>query len=130
MDTSALPERLVDQFCAEASKDLVGLWEIARLVDQETGPGELTRGLRAGAPPFGGGVQTLGQPGARRRDRADSARMAGARPNSDHPRHCMVWGGQLRGLTRPNIRSAETSKFAALTATRQPFHAKLAYMTA
>ena len=68
MDTGALPKRPVDQMCAEAKEDLVGLWEIARLVERETGPGELAReqtlavvrallarGLRAGDPPYSAG---------------------------------------------------------------------------
>lgn len=58
-------DRLADQFCAEAREDLVGLWEIAREVEEQTGPGEaareqtldlvralLQRGLRAGDPPY------------------------------------------------------------------------------
>jgi hypothetical protein len=68
MDASTLPERLVEQFCAEARSDLVGLWEIMQKVEQETGPGELARqqtlavvsallarGLRAGDPPYSAG---------------------------------------------------------------------------
>lgn len=68
MDASIFPDRLVDQFFAEAGDDLIGLWEIARQFEQETGPGDLareqtlavvqallTRGLRAGDPPYSAG---------------------------------------------------------------------------
>ncbi len=65
MDAAILPEDLVDQFCAEARDDFVGLWEIVRQVERRTGPGDtareqtlaviralLARGLRAGDPPY------------------------------------------------------------------------------
>jgi hypothetical protein len=68
MDPSILPERLVEQFFTEAKSDLVGLWEIVRKVEQQTGPGEiareqtqavvgalLARGLPAGDPPYSAG---------------------------------------------------------------------------
>jgi hypothetical protein len=66
--TLAEAERLAEQFSAEAREDLIGLWEIAKEVEERTGPGEvareqtlelvrelLRRGLRAGEPPYSSG---------------------------------------------------------------------------
>ncbi len=61
-------ERLVDQFCAEARDDMVGLWEIAKEVEALIGSGPaareptlelvrilLRRGFRVGEPPYSPG---------------------------------------------------------------------------
>ncbi len=59
---------LVDEFYAESGSDLVGLWEIAKEVEESVGTGETAReqslmnvrdllegGLVAGDPPYGPG---------------------------------------------------------------------------